>query len=386
MIRQETVLGLVDRIYTAAEDPSHWIAFLEHLASVVHSPLTALVFEDVHSRSASVTQAVGFDPTFARDYEKHYAARNAWIAASSRFSPGDVITSEQLLPDDVFLKTEYYNDFLRKMDKRYLLGTFPFRNTAAFAHLSLLRPKRLGPFDNSEVGLLATLVPHLQRALQLHKRIVDLERCRDAAGEALDRAPFGIVLVDAKCDVLLTNRAADEIFAARDGLTLRRDGLSAARSDQARELRTVLAGAISAGTAGLPAMGGVIGISRPSLRRPYTILISPLRVRSSLFGLNGPAAAVFITDPERRVETNSEFLRRSFGFTPAETRFAGRLMNGESVEEAADATEVTISTARTHVRHLIEKTGSQRLPDLIRVLMLSAAGLREPESHASGMA
>ena len=61
-------------------------------------------------------------------------------------------------------------------------------------------------------------------------------------------------------------------------------------------------------------------------------------------------------------------------------------MNGESVEEAADATEVTISTARTHVRHLIEKTGSQRLPDLIRVLMLSAAGLREPESHASGMA
>ncbi len=382
MIHQESVLELVDCIYAAAEDPCHWTTFLDRLGRVTRSPLTALVFENARSRHASVAQAVGFDPVFAHDYEKYYAARNDWIAASSSFRPGEVITSEQLLPDEVFLKTEYYNDFLRKMDKRYLLGTFPFRNTVTFAHLSLLRPKRRGPFDNTESILLEALVPHLQRALQLHHRIIELENCRDAAGEALDRAPFGIVLVDAKCTVLLANRAADEIFAARDGLTLGRDGLSAAGRDQTRQLQALLSGAIGAKARGQMDSGGVIAISRPSLRRPYAVLISPLRARGSLFGVTGPAAVVFITDPERRIETNFECLYRSYRLTPAEATFADRLMHGDSVEGVADSIGITINTARTHVRHLLEKTGSRRLGDLIRILMLTAAGLRELKDGA----
>lgn len=377
MIRQETVLDLVDRIYAAAEDSGRWMAFLERLGHVAHSPLTALVFEDARSRQASVAQAVGFDPSFAREYEQHYAARNAWIAASSKFRPGDVITSEQLLPDDVFLQTEYYNDFLQKMDKRYLLGTFPFRNQATFAHLSLLRPKRNGPFRNTESLLLQALVPHLQRALQLHRRIVELERCRDATGEALDRAPFGVALIDAKGIVLLTNRAADEIFSARDGLALRREGIVAEQSAQARELRVLLSAAMSASVRGHLDSGGILAISRPSMKRPYTVLISPLHSVSSIFGATGPAAALFITDPERRVETNHELLRRSFGLTPAEATFADRLIRGESVEEAAAFLEITINTARTHIRHLLEKTGSRRQGALVRILMLAAAGLRD---------
>jgi DNA-binding CsgD family transcriptional regulator len=87
-------------------------------------------------------------------------------------------------------------------------------------------------------------------------------------------------------------------------------------------------------------------------------------------------AAVFITDPERETQTDPELFRHLYGLTPAEARFAVRLLSGEGVEEAADRLQITINTARTHVRHVLEKTGTHRISDLVRVLLGSFADVR----------
>ena len=101
------------------------------------------------------------------------------------------------------------------MGSRYLVGAFVLRDTHALAHLSLIAPKRRGPFDAEDVALLERLAPHLRRSLELHRRIVDIGVDRSAATEALDRVDVGVVVVDRRGHIRLTNRAAEAIFGAR---------------------------------------------------------------------------------------------------------------------------------------------------------------------------
>jgi DNA-binding CsgD family transcriptional regulator len=112
-----------------------------------------------------------------------------------------------------------------------------------------------------------------------------------------------------------------------------------------------------------------MAISRPSLRRSYAILVSPLSQKG-----NGPvdhaAVAVLITDPERNVPAASEErLAQQFGLTPAEARVAVALLAGKTVETAAGELGIATTTLRTHVRSLLQKTGTGRQAELLGVLL-----------------
>lgn len=63
-------------------------------------------------------------------------------------------------------------------------------------------------------------------------------------------------------------------------------------------------------------------------------------------------------------------------FTPAESRVAVKLMEGESVEEAAGELDISLNTARTHVKRLFEKTETHRHRELLRVLLSGIATIR----------
>jgi len=66
-----------------------------------------------------------------------------------------------------------------------------------------------------------------------------------------------------------------------------------------------------------------------------------------------------------------EVLVRLYGLTFAETRLIGLLAAGRSLDEAATALGISRATARTHLRHIFEKTGTTRQSQLMK-LVLSA--------------
>lgn len=60
--------------------------------------------------------------------------------------------------------------------------------------------------------------------------------------------------------------------------------------------------------------------------------------------------------------------RNIFGFTPAESRLATLLLNGNSVNEAADQLGVRTCTVREQLSSLFAKTGTSRQPELVSML------------------
>jgi DNA-binding CsgD family transcriptional regulator len=114
--------------------------------------------------------------------------------------------------------------------------------------------------------------------------------------------------------------------------------------------------------------GGALVLSRTE-RPSLVVLVSPLRAPAALPSLAEPSLALVILRAPEEVPMPSETeLHSLFALTPAEARVACRLV-GETVDEIAEALDVGVATVRSHVQHLLAKTGTRRQSELVRLLV-----------------
>lgn len=383
--RSDRVIAeLIALLYEAAIDPHAWQEFLKRFADAIGSTTSALFFQDHSSSQGQITAAHSYDPVYLRQYAAHFAGVNVWLQRmAAQTKSGDIRKSQDACSDSELLRTEFYNDWLRPQDLFFGYGGTILRNGSVTTNVTAMRSRRAGPFGEAETALLELLMPHLQRALQLHHRISTLEAERSASLEALDHLAAGVILVRANAQVLFVNRAARRIVDSNDGLTIGLAGLSAASSGETRELRRLI-GEAAMIVAGLQTgiSQGFMRISRPSARRPLSVLVIPLCVdyarRQLLTAGEIPSAILLITDPEANHRPDFSDLQHSFALTPAEARFASILMAGKSVAEAATELQVSMHTARTHLKRILSKTGTRRQGELIHLLLKSFAYISSP--------
>jgi DNA-binding CsgD family transcriptional regulator len=69
-----------------------------------------------------------------------------------------------------------------------------------------------------------------------------------------------------------------------------------------------------------------------------------------------------------------DLLRRHFGLTPAEARFALHLVAGETLRSAEAKLSITYETARTHLKNIFHKTGTSRQAELLIVILTALPG------------
>jgi DNA-binding CsgD family transcriptional regulator len=81
-------------------------------------------------------------------------------------------------------------------------------------------------------------------------------------------------------------------------------------------------------------------------------------------------AIVFVNDPDEKQASPVEVLRALFNLTPAETKLAISLMDGNSLSESADLNQVGRETVRSQIKSIFQKTGTKRQGELIRLLAL----------------
>ncbi|MGA3187636.1 MAG: hypothetical protein ABSF22_11070, partial [Bryobacteraceae bacterium] len=124
------------------------------------------------------------------------------------------------------------------------------------------------------------------------------------------------------------NRAAEGILGQNDGLVGDADGLAASTVHETRELRSRIAGAaLTARGIGVSA-GGCLPIARPSGKRPFAVVVTPVSIHAFAPDARQPAAMVFVSDPELKAHAPVEILEQLYQLTAAEARLAGLLMQG----------------------------------------------------------
>jgi DNA-binding CsgD family transcriptional regulator len=121
--------------------------------------------------------------------------------------------------------------------------------------------------------------------------------------------------------------------------------------------------------------GGRLRLSREN-RAPLTVLVVPHRARFAWIDVARPRAILFITDPEEADTVRRESLQQDFGLTPAEAGFTREILKAAGLQAAADRLGISLTTARTHLAHVFDKTGTHRQAELVRLILQSQPATR----------
>jgi DNA-binding CsgD family transcriptional regulator len=286
------------------------------------------------------------------------------------------VLGQRLIRDEELAKTEFGADFLEPQGVFHVVAGCIFRERTTSVDIAALRSKGQGAFGAAEEELVRALMPHLQRAVQIHRRLAAAELTSRSLAESMDRLPYGVLLLDERGQVLLANGVARMQLATRDGLVEERGTLEASKRSESSALRRLVADALDVAAGRRLGSSGVLKVSRPSGARPLSLLVAPFkRVAADPFGDHQPAAVVFVSDPDTRMDAPADMLARLHGLSPAEAKVAAEVLEGGSLSDVAERLGISRNTANTHLKRVFEKTGTRRQGDLVRLLALGAATL-----------
>ena len=361
---------VIGTLYDAALEPERWPAALTATADLLGAVGSQFYFWNRHDNSTPFAVVGRLPEEGNAAYLRYYGAIDTRRQALERVPVGQVTAYGLDFDEGRFQRSEFFNDFLVPHGVPYVAGGRAFETADISAVIAVLRNFHQGPFGQPELAVLARLVPHLQRAARLHLQMREMRLQSRAIEAALDRLQFGVVIADASGRALVLNRAAQEMATAKDGLFLRGGQLTAYRAEEAAALVRAIAEAVRTAARRSGQGGSALRISRPSGRRPYAVLVAPLTPETALAAEHqAPAALILITDLERRPEVLGRRLVELFGLTPAEACLAVALVAGTRLEDIAEERGVRMPTLRTQLRAVLDKTGTDRQADLMRLLV-----------------
>lgn len=279
-------------------------------------------------------------------------------------------TNEDLCPRDTLRRGEFYNDWLHQHDIAETIGACILTSGSTITNLTIMRPERQGLYEKADLELIEQLMPHMQCAIMLHKRLSDEQQREALATAALEGLTQAIIGVDASGRVRYTNAGADAMLRARDGLEVHGSRLIASVSAESSQLRSLIANASSILTASDRAHPGLMCVTRPSARRPLVLLVAPPPIEDQGDGgVSELAAVIFVTDPETSLGPSDAFLRQCYGLTPAECDVAVSIGQSHSIDETARSLKISPQTVRVHLKRVFRKTGTASQQDLIALLV-----------------
>lgn len=372
MTLDAALLDVIEDVYSAAEDPARWPVVVERIVNLLGCAAGALYVADLARGTASIGVPVNCDPAFMNSYQTYYAARDAWSIRAEQqklLRPGVVLVSEMILDPADLRKTEYYTDWLMPQRFERSANVCISKKATLVANLNLMRARGSSEFDDAELRFLRLLTPHLRRATDLHRLVAETESAHRSLVEVLDRMPQGAILLSDDGTVCHMNRAASDIIAMNDGVSLTGTRLQVAGTRASAELRRLIKDAVASGIESMAGGGGSMRCERPSGKTAFQLLVTKIASQAGLFSHIAPAVAVFVSDPASATVDRIRVWRSLYGLTGMEAAVAERLTLGERLDDIAASLGITRNTVKTHLEHTFNKTATRRQSDLVRQLV-----------------
>ncbi len=370
--RLEPTLSLIGQIYDAALQPELWPAFATQFCQVVPSDDFNIHSTNTLTGKQNLAYTTA-PPEAMQRYFTTYHALNPYTQRSFHLlKTGSLFRSHEFCPPEEFEQTEFYRDYFRELNLFHALVMSVWHEADLASSVGMARSRERGIYTAEEAELMRTLLPHLQRAFRIGNMLADLTLERDMLSKTLDKLPQGALVINEIGYPIFMNESAKQMLARQDGLSLDRQGkLQVSQRPAAVALQQMIHSASQPYDALKQDCGGALQIERPSGLRAYALMIAPLNLELSQLNYQQAAAMIFITDPEMQAEVPTDMLQRLYGLTPAEAKLAALLAHGKSVTEAAEELHVTQNTARTHLKHIFQKTGVKRQSELVKLILNS---------------
>ena len=365
---------LIGAIYEGPMESPPWSTALQLLREIMEASHVTLMLRPPSPESQGVMINTGkVNQQATESYETHFFALDPFV----RLPEGDVITAEELIGKQQWLRSAMYQEYLRPLNIRHLLGADIYTKEGIECRLRVTRPNDAPTFSTDDKDLVRFLLPHLKRSLRLHARLDYLECDRQLFAGAVNRMLLGMISFGQDGSILELNLEAQRILGEKDGIARSGSGIALSSNQENRELQRMIRQALTGGAAGTgPAVAEAMSVTRPSGRAKLGIVVRAIPIGKWSESKQRPTAAIFLRDPESNsTQPSHEVVRRLFGLPRMEASLALLLAEGLTLDEAAEQLNVMRNTARTHLRSIFCKTGVTRQTMLVRMLLNSVISL-----------
>lgn len=329
-------LSAVATLAEACRAPDLWGRVADHAAAALGADGGAVGLYRA-AGEALVRACPQTDPDLHRRYDADLHAANYLWAGAAGLPAGAAATEATLGGRERYHRSVIFNDFIRpqRMDATLTLNlTGP--GGPVLALLTVGRRMGTEPFSPHDIAEAERLGTALARTLA-------------ACGPGLPRPDptwETRILVTPEGRVLDRTAASEPLLRA--GVAVIREGILTV--PQMPSLHVALASAGRDGRSWPPPVGMVLG--------PVPTALGRMVLRLVPGGLSAPGAVrlIFAAAPDDQPE---RALRVRYGLTRRETDIALRLAAGETMPEAAEALGIALTTGRSHLAQLFEKTGTR---------------------------
>jgi DNA-binding CsgD family transcriptional regulator len=365
---------ILDAIYDAGVDASRWrdvIAAFKRLF-----PQTAIALQVADSCPGSSPQATylteNFEPGAPAAYAEHYLQGSPWLAAHLQAKPATVYFASEVCPSKSFVNTEFYADWIRPYHVPCGAAAIKiFEDRDRSATFCINYDERLCDRLDRQVGQsLTELLPHLQRAVVLNRRIAGIGSAPSALEAVVDALKWPALLLRRDCSIIHANGRAETAIRNARGFMPDSGRLTLQSRRENELLRRLAAAAASLDFVSLP--DRMMTFSVDGEAGPNVIELTPLSQAPSLDLLRRlpHARSVLATLRYRadRWRMDRGLLARTFGFTPAECAVVAALAEGASLGDHAELTGRSIHTVRLHTKRALAKAECHSQAQLMQVL------------------
>ncbi|MCP1337125.1 helix-turn-helix transcriptional regulator [Futiania mangrovi] len=362
---------LIARIYDTVIDEG-WSALAGDLARTFHGAQAALIHQETRTGTATVrAHAVAVPEDTVHAYEAYYAPLSPLFAYFKSVPLGLAYTDADYPDQQAYERSEIYNDFYLPLESVHLLGIDLERSGDRSTYMIVRRGRRAGHFTRAERDRLASLGPHLVKALRLHRIIGRMARTEAVLDALLDRLAGAVILLGHDGRVLRANADAAALLSAGDGLRLSHGRLRCDRPVDTSRLDALLAGQARPGRGPDSA---IVSIARDRTGTP--LLAEALPLPPSIGeGTRRPAVLLRLFEP-RPAAPDPALIAACLGLTPAEALLTAALCRGDSPAAHAGKAGIALHTARTLLKNAMAKTDTHRQAELVSLALSLAQGIR----------
>lgn len=230
------------------------------------------------------------------------------------------------------------------------------------------------PIDNGEAQRLATLLPHLYRALKLKRDFNEADHTRGQAQAIIEQFPVGVMLVNANGSLISANQFALDTIANSNTLFLQRNVLCATTEKRDQQLKHLIYQAANTPLDDAGDHVSSLKIGEQGDKLSVSLLITSDPYPSNHYDKQvDNCAAIFIATASVKQKIAEAPLQSLFDLSPAEARLAALLASGMSLNQAAEQSHISKNTTKVQLRSIFTKMGISRQAELVKQILTSPA-------------
>lgn len=352
---------LIGDIYAAASGVGDWSGVLEDIADATGSLGVVLRVHDLKNGWASAI-APRSDPDFIKSYEAHYWRQNILASKYADLKLGQIEYLPQMMDAEKFRRSAFYNEWWRPQGAGvHAMGAELLKEDGRSALLNIQKKHDAGGYGSEEFDFVRSLVPHLVRAVDVHRRLSLAERLSVQDGKATSAA--GLAVLDTEGRILAAGPRSRGLLKRAGCL-----GLDEVVHSPGSEIACILADIRH--KSGRHRYGGCISV--PLLDGSFLRMkIYPCAEGGQLesgLEIDRPAAFLDIALEADETAQKMRALTERFGLTRAEAVVALEIARGDGRQAVADRLGIKVTTVRSHLESVFSKMGIHRQAELAKIV------------------